>query len=173
MTDDGAVADAKRALRARMRTVRAVIAGDAADRARRSAVICDAVTATIVSRPSPSGPRLRILLYDPLPGEPDVTALARWCDANDAATYLPVVDGDALRIEPGDLDPTLLDVVVVPGLAFAPSGERLGQGGGHFDRLLTRLGGGCLRIGVAFREQLLAELPTAAHDLAVDVVITD
>jgi 5-formyltetrahydrofolate cyclo-ligase len=83
------------------------------------------------------------------------------------------VDGDALRIEPGDLDPTLLDVVVVPGLAFTPAGARLGRGGGHFDRFLTRLGEGCLRIGVAFREQLVTELPTADHDIAVDVVVTD
>ena len=86
---------------------------------------------------------------------------------------MPVVDGDALRVEPGDVDPVVLDVVVVPGLAFTARGDRLGQGGGHFDRFLPRLRGDCLRIGVAFHEQLVDELPTDGHDIAVDVVITD
>ena len=173
MTENGAVADAKRAVRARMRNVRAVIAANATDRARRSAAIRDAVVVTIESRLSPPGRRLRILLFDPLPGEPDVSAVIPWCEANSAATYLPVVAGDALRVEPGDIDPALLDVVIVPGLAFTPDGARLGQGGGHFDRFLRGLRGDCLRIGVAFHEQLLAELPTVEHDVAVDVVITD
>jgi 5-formyltetrahydrofolate cyclo-ligase len=173
MTDDGAVADAKRALRAQMRKVRAAVAADPADRARRSEAICDSVVATIASRRTPPGGQSRILLYDPLPGEPDVATVAEWCAGNDVATYLPVIDGDALRIEPGDLDPVLLDVVVVPGLAFTYGGDRLGQGGGHFDRFLTSLRSDCLRIGVAFHEQLLAELPTAEHDVAVDVVLTD
>ena len=60
------------------------------------------------------------------------------------------------------LDPALLDVVVVPGLAFTADGRRLGQGGGHFDRFLLRLRPDCLRIGVAFREQLVDDLPTVA-----------
>ena len=61
----------------------------------------------------------------------------------------------------------------MPGLAFTYGGDRLGQGGGHFDRFPTRSAGDCLRIGVAFHEQLVAELPTADHDIAVDIVITD
>ena len=61
----------------------------------------------------------------------------------------------------------------MPGLAFTADGRRLGQGGGHFDRFLPRLRPDCLRIGVAFREQLVDDLPTSPHDIAVDVVITD
>ncbi len=95
-----------------------------------------------------------------------------WCSANGVATYRPVVDGDALLVEPGNVDPAVLDVVVVPGLAFTPDGRRLGQGGGHFDRFLPLLRGDCLRIGVAFEEQLVDDLPTSPHDIAVDVVIT-
>jgi 5-formyltetrahydrofolate cyclo-ligase len=171
MTSDGAVDDAKRVLRVLMRQVRAVISADTIDRQRRSAEICAAVIATIDGRRADLG-RLRILLFDPLAGEPDLTTLVSWCAANGVEIYLPEVDGDALRVMPGNRDPALLDVVVVPGLAFTPDGRRLGQGGGHFDRFLARLGDGCVRIGVAFDEQLVDDLPTSAHDIAVDVVIT-
>ena len=171
MTSDGAIDDAKRVLRALMRQVRAVIAADEPDRRRRSEEICTAVIGSIelaVHRPG----SLHALLYDPLAGEPDLEALASWCADKEFETYLPEVDGDALLVMPGDLDPGLLDVVVVPGLAFTPDGRRLGQGGGHFDRFLPRLRGDCLRIGVAFEEQLVADLPTSPNDIAVDLVIT-
>jgi 5-formyltetrahydrofolate cyclo-ligase len=171
MASDGAVDDAKRVLRALMRRVRAVIAADEPDRRRRSEEICKGVVDAIGARFTDIG-SLRVLLYDPLAGEPDLTALAWWCAASHVETYLPEVDGDSLRVMPGDLDPATLDVVVVPGLAFTPEGRRLGQGGGHFDRFLARLRGNCLRIGVAFAEQLVADLPTSPHDIAVNVVIT-
>ena len=87
--------------------------------------------------------------------------------------FLPEVDGLELRVMPGDVDPATLDVVVVPGLAFTPDGGRLGQGGGHFDRFLLRLRPDCVTVGVCFREQLLEQLPTAAHDVHVDHVVTD
>jgi 5-formyltetrahydrofolate cyclo-ligase len=85
----------------------------------------------------------------------------------------PEVDGPSLRVQPGDVDPATLDVVVVPGLAFTPDGHRLGQGGGHYDRFLTRVRPGCLTIGVCFREQLVAELPVEAHDVPLTAVVTD
>jgi 5-formyltetrahydrofolate cyclo-ligase len=168
MVEHGAVGDDKKGLRASMRAIRATIAADGDDRARRSASICRAVVDIIGQR----DPR-HLLLYDALPSEPDLAALAAWCADNGVSVYRPVVDGDALVVAPGDVDPELLDVVVVPGLAFTRGGERLGQGGGHFDRFLTRVRGDCLRIGVAFHEQLVDELPTEHHDVAVDRVITD
>ena len=158
----------KRAVRARMRAIRATIAADSDHRTRRSASICSAVIDAM------SGRAVRhVLLYDALPSEPDLADLAAWCADNDVAVYRPAVDGDALVVVPGDVDPERLDVVVVPGLAFTHEGERLGQGGGHFDRFLTRVRSDCLRIGVAFHEQLVDRLPTEHHDVAVDRVITD
>jgi 5-formyltetrahydrofolate cyclo-ligase len=85
----------------------------------------------------------------------------------------PEVDGPELRVMPGDVDPATLDVVVVPGLAFTLDGHRLGQGGGHFDRFLPRLRPDCLTIGVCYHEQLVADIPMAAHDVHVAVVVTD
>jgi 5-formyltetrahydrofolate cyclo-ligase len=165
-------AEAKREVRARMRAVRARIAADADERARRSASIVEAVAAKIAERARPSDRPLRVLLFDPLPGEPDVGPLAAWCAERGIDTFLPEVDGEALLVTPGAIDPPALDVVVVPGLAFTEGGDRLGHGGGHFDRFLPRLRPDCLVVGVAFHEQLVAELPTADHDARVDVVVT-
>jgi 5-formyltetrahydrofolate cyclo-ligase len=113
------------------------------------------------------------MAYDPLPGEPDLAALTEWASSVGVDVFLPVVDGRDLRVEPRDVDPATLDVVVVPGLAFSVDGHRLGQGGGHFDRFLPRLSPVCVRIGVAFREQLVAAVPLEPHDVVLDLVITD
>ena len=62
--------------------------------------------------------------------------------------------------------------MIVPGVAFDETGARLGYGGGYFDRLLPMLRADCARIGVAFDEQVLAEIPAEEHDAHVDVVVT-
>jgi 5-formyltetrahydrofolate cyclo-ligase len=65
-----------------------------------------------------------------------------------------------------------IDLVIVPGVAFDETGARLGYGGGYFDRLLPMLRADCARIGIAFDEQLLPEIPSEEHDVRVDVVLT-
>ena len=155
---------AKRRVRAEMRGVRRRIATDPADRAARSARIWDQIVASV---------RGRVMLYESLPGEPDTAPWIEACRADGHRVFVPEVDGPDLRVMPGDVDPASLDVVVVPGLAFTDDGHRLGQGGGHFDRFLSRLRADCLTVGVCFREQLVAELPTEAHDVRVRRVVTD
>jgi 5-formyltetrahydrofolate cyclo-ligase len=65
-----------------------------------------------------------------------------------------------------------VDAAVVPGVAFDLSGCRLGYGGGYYDRLLGQLREDCLRIGLAYDEQVLDELPRAEHDEHMDAVVT-
>ena len=65
-----------------------------------------------------------------------------------------------------------IDAVIVPGVAFDERGLRLGYGGGYYDRLLPTLAPTCLRIGFAFDEQVLAEIPTEEHDEHVDIIVT-
>jgi 5-formyltetrahydrofolate cyclo-ligase len=63
------------------------------------------------------------------------------------------------------------DVVLVPGVAFDRFGNRLGRGGGYYDRLLS--GTACLKIGVAFDEQISRDvLPVEAHDIRMDALVT-
>ena len=65
-----------------------------------------------------------------------------------------------------------LDLVLVPGVAFDRRGHRLGHGHGYFDRFLARVPKTTPTVGLAFRFQLLDRLPTAAHDRAVQTVLT-
>ena len=61
-----------------------------------------------------------------------------------------------------DLPP--IELLLVPGLAFTVSGQRLGQGGGFYDRLLHRLPSTCLTVGIGFALQRRDSLPTEFHD---------
>lgn len=77
--------------------------------------------------------------------------------------------------QPGAVRPARLrdlDLVLVPGLAFDRQGHRLGHGFGYFDRFLARLPKATPTIGLAFRFQLFDRLPTAAHDRAIQAVLT-
>lgn len=66
-----------------------------------------------------------------------------------------------------------LDVIVVPCLAVAPDGTRLGYGGGFYDRTLPRYAPPAFSVAVAFDYQLLVDLPRFAHDTRVQHIVTD
>lgn len=71
------------------------------------------------------------------------------------------------------VDPKKMDFMLVPGVAFSPSGARLGYGGGFYDRLLASLDSQTVRIAAAFQLQMVAQLPEAPHDQRVHAVITE
>ena len=66
-----------------------------------------------------------------------------------------------------------LDLVVVPGVAFDKSGNRLGRGAGFYDRFLKDLPSGIPTVGLAFDFQILSRLPQEAHDAALTKVISN
>lgn len=61
--------------------------------------------------------------------------------------------------------------IVVPALLFDRGGYRLGWGGGWYDATLARMH--AFRIGYAFDAQIVDEVPRAAHDEPVDLVVTE
>lgn len=63
-----------------------------------------------------------------------------------------------------------IDLVLVPGQAFDAQGNRLGRGKGFYDRFLKRTN--AFRIGICFDFQLLPQIPTEAHDMKMDLVIS-
>ena len=63
------------------------------------------------------------------------------------------------------------ELVFVPLLAFTPRGERLGQGGGHYDRWLEA-NPSAVPIGLAWDCQLVDSLPSEPHDRLLRAVVT-
>ncbi|MBI3417157.1 MAG: 5-formyltetrahydrofolate cyclo-ligase [Verrucomicrobia bacterium] len=63
-----------------------------------------------------------------------------------------------------------LDLVLVPGVAFAVDGRRLGRGQGFYDRLLADVRGA--KCGMAFEQQVVLEIPAEPHDQMVDYLVT-
>ncbi len=77
---------------------------------------------------------------------------------------------------PGALRPVdlaVIDLVIVPGLAFDREGGRLGYGGGYYDRLFPELKAGVPLVALAFSCQLVAKVPLASHDKKIDFLITE
>jgi 5-formyltetrahydrofolate cyclo-ligase len=69
------------------------------------------------------------------------------------------------------IDPTDLDLVVVPGVAFDKCGHRLGRGAGYYDRFIARLPKDVPTVGLAFDFQIVDSLPHQDHDMPVSRVI--
>ncbi len=65
-----------------------------------------------------------------------------------------------------------IDLMIIPGVAFTPQGDRLGRGKGFYDRYTAREGFRAKCVGVCFRHQIVESLPTEPHDRRVDMVIT-
>ena len=66
--------------------------------------------------------------------------------------------------------PAKIDLILVPGVAFDRMGRRLGQGAGYYDRFLP--GTQALCAGVCHDFALLENVPSQAHDIPMDFVIT-
>src|SRR5882724_9947832 len=62
------------------------------------------------------------------------------------------------------------DLVLVPGMAFDLSGNRLGRGLGFYDRLLEKLSG--IKCGVGYDFQLVEQIPVDPHDAKLDFILT-
>ncbi len=64
-----------------------------------------------------------------------------------------------------------IDLVVVPGIAFSKDCVRLGYGKGYYDKFLKWYNN--IKIGIAFWEQILNEVPHDKYDIPLDMIITD
>ena len=59
------------------------------------------------------------------------------------------------------------DVVLLPGLAVSARGERLGRGGGSYDRALARVPAGTFTCVLLYADEMGVEVPVEAHDRPV------
>jgi len=66
-----------------------------------------------------------------------------------------------------------IEVALVPGVLFSRDGARLGHGRGYYDELLARCKPTAILIGVTLEAQVVRELPTAGHDIAMTHLATE
>lgn len=189
--EDRLRAEAKRELRKRLRGLRNALPDAAV--ASRSAI----VSARIVSLSEFVRART-IGVFHPIRGrrELDLGGVVRAARAAGKRVAYPHVDDETramtLRFvddeatlaekglgfaEPPDgaevAAPGAIDLILVPALAVDLGGHRLGYGAGYYDRMLPRYAPPAVTIGVAFDFQLIAEVPTLAHDVRLDRIVTD
>jgi len=66
-----------------------------------------------------------------------------------------------------------IDLVVAPGLGFDRNGNRLGRGGGYYDKFFAHHRLKAQKCGFAFAEQMVEDVPVNKHDVSVDFLVTD
>jgi len=64
-----------------------------------------------------------------------------------------------------------IDLIIVPGVAFDKSGNRLGHGKGYYDRLLKN--SNAVKIALCYELQVVDKVPTDENDIPVDIIITE
>jgi len=178
---------AKRAVRARILTARDGMS--ASERDRAGARIVD----HMVSLPE-VGRASTVMAFWSFGSEPDTAPLLAALDSRGIRVALPrIVGGDiqAYAHAPGDavtvtsfgasepstgeaLDPSTIDIVLTPAVAFDRSGRRVGYGGGFYDRFFPRTRPDTLRVGIGFDVQLVdQDLPSGHFDLGLDAIVTE
>jgi 5-formyltetrahydrofolate cyclo-ligase len=137
-----------------------------------------------------------VMVYASFRSEVDTGPIISWCRQQGKRVALPKVTGAGtmeaclvgdprVDLQPGVwgilepasgsecLDPSEIDVVIVPGVAFDLHGGRLGYGGGFYDAYLSGVRADTLLVGIAFGAQVVASVPTDRHDVRMDVLVTE
>ncbi len=110
----------------------------------------------------------------------------RWRDADPSVSSQPMgaAPDETTGATWGEEILREVDVAFIPALAIRHDGARLGQGGGYYDRAIPALRGttpGSVPraahpkapvIAVVYASEIRADLPTHAHDIRVDAVLT-
>jgi len=180
----------KKELRNRIRVKLAAM--DAVERHEKSMSICQRLLNL-----DAFGSAQTVMMYMPLPEEVDVVPVALACFQQGKSVCVPRVNWKRKDMTPievqclndhgMDLDehgirtprdgemvlPEMIDMIIIPGLAYDASGNRLGRGAGYYDRFLARVPKRTSKIGVAFDLQIVDAVPMGERDVHVDFVITE
>ncbi len=136
---------------------------------------------------------LNVALYFPVNGEVDTREIFRECVDLEKKVFFPkTLDSDLVFLRtrnieeltpggfsipepPADAERARsdeLDLVLVPGVAFDPSGNRIGYGKGFYDRFLKDIPRQ-MRFGLAYRFQVLESVPSDETDVKTGCIITE
>jgi 5-formyltetrahydrofolate cyclo-ligase len=187
------VLEEKRALRREMKDRRERLSSD--ERRARSV----AATARLLALPELANVEGRVVAgyaafrgeLDPAGALADVAArggavvLPRVSEATPRLRFRRVEPGTSLEpgrwgiLEPGNISAEVglcdVDLVIVPGLAWDATGNRVGYGGGYYDEALgaARASGRAVAIGFCYDFQVVDKCPAGEGDVPVDLVVTD
>lgn len=140
----------------------------------------------------------KILIYLSFDHEIDTRPLIdRWIEEK-RQVYVPVMEPETRTIYPvrifkdyrnlpknyyGIQEPKLdkasilevdqLDLVIVPGLAFDKRGNRLGYGGGYYDRFIPKLSETAKTVALCYGFQMVEEVPVDPFDQKVQLILTE
>ncbi|MHB8072997.1 5-formyltetrahydrofolate cyclo-ligase [Desulfosporosinus fructosivorans] len=73
----------------------------------------------------------------------------------------------------GVVEPSEIDLIIVPGSGFDLQGNRLGYGGGYYDRFFMLLNPLTPRIALGFECQIIPQVPVGKHDALMTMLITE
>lgn len=71
------------------------------------------------------------------------------------------------------VEPSSIDLVLAPGIAFDVRGRRIGYGGGYYDRFLLLVRASTPVIGLAYESQIVYDIPVEQHDMSVDMIVSE
>ena len=135
----------------------------------------------------------RFHLYYPINNEIDTTQLIEYLWSNNKEVILPRTDFENKSLKNSiitsydQLEETTfnmlepkedmkaytgdIEIVIVPGVAFDRSSNRMGYGGGFYDRFLESTS--AIKIALSHHFQLLDTIPAETHDIKMDYIITE
>ena len=186
MSDSAWSPTLKQTLRTTQKRVLSLVTASA--RKAHSQAIVDAITRLDVWHSAKS-----VALYYPMPlhAELDLLPLFELAQNHRKIVAFPVMANEAPALsrvsslegfserghrfpEPPTIDviaASEIELFLVPAMAFATNGARLGHGSGFYDRLLFGTRG--TKVGVGYSFQIVIEVPMTERDVAMDSIVTE
>lgn len=130
-------------------------------------------TFPVLQRVLSSGKRLLVPRVDPASRSMEAVVIESTGDLKPGCYGILEPDLEGEREASGG-NGEVIDLVIAPGCAFTRRGDRLGYGGGYYDRFLGRLRDtGCVTCALTYDRLILPSLPVKDIDIPVDYLIIE
>lgn len=149
----------KNLIRSEMKRKRAKLSPERRDRASHE--ICEILVSELDDAK-------KICAYEAFKTELDLSEFIEFCRAQGREVIFPEKSGNEYVVEGA----SEVDLWICPGLAFSERGDRVGFGGGWYDRFLAKAKSGSRKLGVAYSFQIIPFVPSVSHDIKLDKVIS-
>ncbi|MCQ2368477.1 MAG: 2-amino-4-hydroxy-6-hydroxymethyldihydropteridine diphosphokinase [Kiritimatiellae bacterium] len=149
----------KNLIRSEMKRKRAKLSPERRDRASHE--ICEILVSELDDAK-------KICAYEAFKTELDLSEFIEFCRAQGREVIFPEKCGNEYVVEGA----SEVDLWICPGLAFSERGDRVGFGGGWYDRFLAKAKSGSRKLGVAYSFQIIPFVPSGSHDIKLDKVIS-